>query len=1655
MYNKLDYLQYEDEEQEPSTDSSQDQEQDDDGSGQALEPSKQNDKPKKSASQRVGDVAQNVKRAKEVGTKVGKLSKILGPLMPVLGYVAIIVAVLIAAIGLLMVILTMPGAIFDKVKQMASDFGNSLIDLVIGKANNVKQSQISDVATHLENMGYDLYAYGFESDKVKPQAGSNFWGSTVYHTEYLNNEVPTSDFFDSSYTPDVDTLRVTNDGILRDKDGIVYIESDYIKAYLVSDNYVYMIKNNNNNLKNIFNSIIHLNFFRTLFGKGFGEGLIMLYHEGGSIGTIGSRFSGFDAVGGFLRALFGGSRIQISIDRPAKQLVVTTEKNGLYGIKRQLNYNLDGWTGRYGMPLEFLLSLHLSSMQPDLAYDLVTRTKTEIQLVTHESKATVKGGVKVGGAIMDSDELKKKKEELLDALGEEMNQALQDAWNSMPGHTEEEIKAREDKQFEIQDDYYNQMSAIESEYDGYIALAKKLNTDFNTYIPYIYQVENHWYRDVFFTDNDVNKFIQTDEEYEARTGERWTVYETVSKNETGIDTSDVENVIEYDDYAAERSEYTRGGLGDVQYKLYYYRDGNINDEVYYEVNGKPGTKDDASRDTSLSQASKDSLHKKADLEKSQAGQTYVKWDEADDDWEGKLSGYSDRWVAYKEEKNQDSGWKKYEPDTSSGDEISESEATNLYYKIILESAVVQIEDGQRGETNPLAKEIFSVNRYYTYNGTAERAKDIDDDRYGSRVKSEYENFKKGEDTSFNTDSDPRNPDLLETFSVTRDSISAFNILTNMNTLDSDSIYHDFKELIVELDFFDKEELTNVPSSTFEWLIPERGSSNWPKHRYDKSESDYGTLIHSEKDYNLLMSKTKIDMLSVASAFPNADYTEEGVESGVDETVTSNADAFIDSSVLIDNSNLGIANAIAGIATNFTAGTGVTGAGNDIDRKKESGDGYDYKITVDGVEYTHYYQFKGSYAEKYFHGSGGEKTIHNAGCGPTSTVNIATGYNPEVNPTANIVGYSHNQTIGACAKMFEEMTGVHASTEFSESEYAAKIHEAFSEGKPCIVLVRASKGGDTFWTKGGHFVALCGEDSSGNLITLDPGSSKSERHTYPLGVEGIVRYSVALMIPDEPPSGAKKKEKVEEFKGYKPGDYVVSPVTGVVIDAGTTQKIKNIETRTLEYEENHSDVDEYVGFVKIRVLDETDFVSIFGASSKDNPAKDDEEHEGFKYFLDEYRDAKVTGNVVYIEGFNLELLSDKNTINTSSKNVFSDDGKAKNLYTPTSYDDVINKNAKKELQEKEKLRTSAVPVESTSAGILIKEGTVLGTCYDDGEEVDEVLEDLGEEIKNLGGTPLTSSSSSQEEEEEEEREITMRPGVDGSNGSYKLTKNDMKKVGNGNHIRIIMRASKDGKDNTVEKDSIIENVEDYLELMIPKKKLDLDWEFFYYVPYESGPVGEVGEVATPPKGAGANSNGQLGATEANCGISQWTTYPGHCNNVPVLCEALAAKDPSLCGSLAKYAAYKGDSNAQEMLNHWNEFKNDWEAIYRSDPDAFLQVQMEYVYEDEYKSKMENKSISWLLERPLVVQGTYYSVCNYTGNVETDTMFASLINQGMDNETIIDTLLTKASTIQSSVGSLASRFAVAQPKLAKDILSGAFTDVEGWVRTKQPSTYDTSS
>lgn len=78
----------------------------------------------------------------------------------------------------------------------------------------------------------------------------------------------------------------------------------------------------------------------------------------------------------------------VTIDRENKQLVIKRWNpeieqgiiNGLTNVDT-MTWDLDGWTGRYGKPIELSLALHLSTMAPDFTYDFCM--DKDLQTVVH------------------------------------------------------------------------------------------------------------------------------------------------------------------------------------------------------------------------------------------------------------------------------------------------------------------------------------------------------------------------------------------------------------------------------------------------------------------------------------------------------------------------------------------------------------------------------------------------------------------------------------------------------------------------------------------------------------------------------------------------------------------------------------------------------------------------------------------------------------------------------------------------------------------------------------------------------------------------------------------------------------------------------------------------------------------------------------------------------------------------------------------------------------------------------------------------------------------------------------------------------------------------------------------------------------------------
>lgn len=199
-----------------------------------------------------------LKNAEKIMTKL-KSTKLMSFLakfiLPILPYIILVIVIIIVVIGLLMFLLTMPGMVIQKLQDLADGFLAALANIWYGKETTMTSDEsIISVADYLESMGYDLKAYGFVTDDVDTPVSSAFNG-------------------------DVENAYIDANGIGRTKDGITNINSDVLKTYLISDNYVYCVRNFNKNVKTAFSSLG--NFFGGLFVDPiyWGSGLISIYEE--------------------------------------------------------------------------------------------------------------------------------------------------------------------------------------------------------------------------------------------------------------------------------------------------------------------------------------------------------------------------------------------------------------------------------------------------------------------------------------------------------------------------------------------------------------------------------------------------------------------------------------------------------------------------------------------------------------------------------------------------------------------------------------------------------------------------------------------------------------------------------------------------------------------------------------------------------------------------------------------------------------------------------------------------------------------------------------------------------------------------------------------------------------------------------------------------------------------------------------------------------------------------------------------------------------------------------------------------------------------------------------------------------------------------------
>lgn len=88
-------------------------------------------------------------------------------------------------------------------------------------------------------------------------------------------------------------------------------------------------------------------------------------------------------------------------------------------------------------------------------------------------------------------------------------------------------------------------------------------------------------------------------------------------------------------------------------------------------------------------------------------------------------------------------------------------------------------------------------------------------------------------------------DFYKEVNVRQNALSAFSILENSKTEDSEYILRDLKKLFVDLGYFTKDDLREDDTHVFQWPISGYINTYWPQRRFEKQQADYGTLIRSK------------------------------------------------------------------------------------------------------------------------------------------------------------------------------------------------------------------------------------------------------------------------------------------------------------------------------------------------------------------------------------------------------------------------------------------------------------------------------------------------------------------------------------------------------------------------------------------------------------------------------------------------------------------------------------------------------------------------------------------------------------------------------------------------------------------------------------------
>lgn len=395
------------------------------------------------------------------------------------------------------------------------------------------------------------------------------------------------------------------------------------------------------------------------------------------------------------------------------------------------------------------------------------------------------------------------------------------------------------------------------------------------------------------------------------------------------------------------------------------------------------------------------------------------------------------------------------------------------------------------------------------------------------------------------------------------SLAAFSILESLHTEDSEYIYRELKEYLIELGYFTRADFEQIETGVLKWLIPNYTvyKDEWPDTEFEKSAEEYGSYIR----YKDSVTNQRVELYQANIASNDDEVTPQDFDDIIDTTIVS--------------------------------------YGGNPDHPER----YGYYTTTkldNGVIYKNYKQAAPAYHNQVF----SEEHMDHSACGVTSCAIFLSAYKLDEDPNPyTIAQYVMEKWPAAQAQTssinltttLKEHYGVdveRGNTSDNGLETSiTNITKALNDNKPVIM-------GTNLW--GGHYVCAIGIYNNDYMIISDPASGIPsyvqssiindviwETANYPdtgtsqympvspyvVKIRDFIENNMgeanggcAYIIPSEAPTGIKNN--THQLEGFKDGLKVVMPENGIIEKIGDVNE-ENEDEEQEEEEEQEENQDE--------------------------------------------------------------------------------------------------------------------------------------------------------------------------------------------------------------------------------------------------------------------------------------------------------------------------------------------------------------------------------------------------------------------------------------------------------------------------------------------------